>query len=71
MLTQLQELQIFWNDWGNHDLDFYKVYVQCGAITKEDYKTITGQDYDEGTAPASTAPTTSAVDSSATTSQAV
>ena len=46
MLTQLQELQIFWNDWGNHDLDFYKVYVQCGAITKEDYKTVTSQDYD-------------------------
>lgn len=46
MLTQLQELQIFWNDWGNHDLDFYKVYVQCGAISMEDYKMVTGQDYD-------------------------
>lgn len=45
MLTQLQELQIFWNNWGNHDLDFYKVYVQCGAITEADYKTVTGQDY--------------------------
>lgn len=47
MLTQLQELQVFWTDWGNHDLDFYKVYVQCGAITKADYKTVTGQDYDQ------------------------
>lgn len=46
MMTQVQELQMFWNDWGNHDLSFYKVYVQCGAITKEDYKTVTGQDYD-------------------------
>ena len=52
MLTQLQELQIFWNDWGNHDLDFYKVYVQCGVITKEDYKTVTSQDYDAVTQPA-------------------
>lgn len=52
MLTQLQELQIFWNDWGNHDLDFYKVYVQYGAITKEDYKTVTSQDYDAVTQPA-------------------
>lgn len=46
MMTQLQILQMFWNDWGNHNLDFYKVYVQCGAITKDDYKTVTGQDYD-------------------------
>lgn len=46
MMTQLQMLQMFWNDWGNHDLSFYKVYVQCGAITKDDYKTVTGQDYD-------------------------
>lgn len=42
MLTQLQELQISWNDWRNHDLDFYNDYVQCGAITKEDYKIVTG-----------------------------
>ena len=46
MMTQLQMLQMFWNDWGNHDLSFYKVYVQCGTITKDDYKTVTGQDYD-------------------------
>lgn len=51
MMTQLQMLQMFWNDWGNHDLSFYKVYVQCGAITKEDYKIITGQDYDTVTGP--------------------
>lgn len=47
MMTQLQMLQMFWNDWGNHDLEFYKVYVQCGAISKEDYKTVTSQDYNE------------------------
>lgn len=46
MMNQVEILQIFWNDWGNHDLNFYKVYVQCDAITKEDYKTVTGQDYD-------------------------
>ncbi|RRG01269.1 MAG: XkdX family protein [Lactobacillus sp.] len=45
MMTQLQMLQMFWNDWGNHDLNFYKVYVQYGAITKDDYKTITGEAY--------------------------
>ena len=45
MMNQVQILQVFWTDWGNHDLDFYKVYVQCGAITKDDYKTVTGQDY--------------------------
>lgn len=45
MMTQLQMLQMFWNDWGNHDLEFYKVYVQCGAITKDEYKQVTGQDY--------------------------
>lgn len=45
-MTQVQRLQFFWNTFGNHDLNFYKVYVQCGAITKEDYKAITGQDYD-------------------------
>lgn len=46
MMNQVQILQVFWTDWGNHDLDFYKVYVQCGAITKADYKTVTGQEYD-------------------------
>lgn len=70
MLTQLQELQIFWNDWGNHDLDFYKVYVQCGAITKADYKEVTGHDYDEGATPESVVPATS-VSESTTTSQAI
>lgn len=59
MMTQVQMLQMFWDDWGNHDLDFYKVYVQCGAVTKGEYKEITGHDYDEGTAPASTSATTS------------
>ena len=52
MMNQVQILQVFWTDWGNHDLDFYKVYVQRGAITKDDYKTVTGQDYDAVTQPA-------------------
>lgn len=43
MMTQLQMLQMFWNDWGNHNLDFYKVYVQCGAISQDEYMKITGQ----------------------------
>lgn len=47
MMTQLQMLQMFWNDWGNHELSFYKVYVQIGAITKNEYKTVTGQGYDD------------------------
>ena len=71
MMTQMQMLHIFWNMWGNHDLNFYRVYVEYGAITKADYKEITGHDYDEGTNSASTAPTTSAANSSVATSQAV
>ncbi|WP_414152792.1 XkdX family protein [Limosilactobacillus reuteri] len=51
MMTQVQRLQFFWNVWNKRDLGFYKVYVQCGAITKEDYKIITGQDYDTVTEP--------------------
>ncbi|MGK4046151.1 XkdX family protein [Ligilactobacillus salivarius] len=53
MMTQMQMLQMFWNDWGNHDLAFYRVYVDCGAITKTDYKEVTGHDYDEGATPES------------------
>ena len=45
MMTQMQMLHIFWDMWGNHDLSFYRVYVECGAITKEQYKEITGVDY--------------------------
>lgn len=52
MMNQVQMLQIFWNDWGNHDLNFYKVYVQCGAISEDDYKIVTGQDYESATQPA-------------------
>lgn len=51
MMTQLQQLQMFWNDWGNHELDFYKVYVECKAITKDEYKLVTGQDYDTAIEP--------------------
>ena len=70
MMTQMQMLHIFWDMWGNHDLDFYRVYVDCGAITKAEYKEVTGHDYDEGIAPESVAPATS-VSNSATTSQAI
>ena len=45
MMTQMQMLHIFWDMWGNHDLSFYRVYVECGAITKEQYKEITNVDY--------------------------
>lgn len=65
MMTQMQMLHIFWNMWGNHDLDFYRVYVACGAITKADYKEVTGHDYDEGAAPATS------ISGSTTTSQAI
>ena len=70
MMTQTQMLHIFWDMWGNHDLDFYRVYVACGAITKADYKEVTGYDYDGGVAPESVAPSTS-VSESATMSQAI
>ena len=53
MMTQMQMLHIFWDMWGNHDLNFYRVYVECGAITKEQYKEVTGHDYDEGATPES------------------
>lgn len=49
MMTQMQMLHIFWDMWGNHDLSFYRVYVECGAITKEQFKEITGVDYDTPT----------------------
>lgn len=70
MMTQMQMLHIFWDVWGNHDLDFYRVYVACGAITKADYKEVTGHDYGEETTQESVAPATS-VSNSATTSQAI
>lgn len=70
MMSQLDMLKVFWDQWGNHDLDFYRVYVDCGAITKADYKEVTGHDYDEGATPESVAPSTS-VSESATTSQAI
>ena len=66
MMTQMQMLHIFWDMWGNHDLDFYRVYVDCGAITKADYKEVTGHDYDEEVASESVATATSASESTAT-----
>lgn len=35
---------MFWNDWGNTDPDFYKVFVGAG-LTEDDYKDITGVAY--------------------------
>lgn len=70
MMTQMQMLHIFWDVWGNHDLNFYRVYVACGSITKADYKEVTGHDYDEEVASESVTPATS-ISESATTSKAI
>lgn len=35
---------MFWNDWGNHDVNYYKVFVEAG-LTSNQYKEITGIDY--------------------------
>jgi hypothetical protein len=55
----MDTLKIFWNDWGNHNLDYYKYYVQIKAITADQYKKITGSDYQAPVA-ASTTPTDTA-----------
>lgn len=46
MLTQTEILQIFWS-WGNRDLNYYKTFVQYNAISADEYKQITGQDYSD------------------------
>lgn len=43
-MTDFETLKMFWNDWGNHDVEYYKVYVGVG-ITPEQYKEITGVEY--------------------------
>jgi len=39
-----EECKIFWNDFGNHDPKYYKVFVGVG-LTADQYKEITGVDY--------------------------
>lgn len=43
-MTTFEECKIFWS-WGNHELDYYKTFVQLGCITADQYKDITGDDY--------------------------
>lgn len=43
-MTTLDMLKMFWNDWGNHDPEYYKIYVGMG-IDATQYKEITGKDY--------------------------
>jgi hypothetical protein len=65
----MDTLKIFWNDWGNHNLDYYKYYVQIKAITADQYKKITGSDYQAPAAStASVGTSTAASDSTAATS---
>jgi hypothetical protein len=45
MMSQVDILKMFWNDWGNHDLAYYKQYVTFDSITKDQFKEITGVDY--------------------------
>lgn len=44
MMSTLDMLKMFWNDWGNHDPQYYKVYVGMG-IDANQYKELTGVDY--------------------------
>lgn len=37
-------LKMFWQQWGNHDPQYYKIYVGMG-ITADQYKELTGVDY--------------------------
>lgn len=41
MMSQVEIWQMFWNDWGNHDLNYYKQYVRYNAITADQFKEIT------------------------------
>lgn len=45
MMSQVDILKMFWSSWGNHDLAYYKQYVEFGAITADQYKEVTGVDY--------------------------
>lgn len=44
MMSTLDMLKMFWNDCGNHDPQYYKVYVGMG-IDVNQYKELTGVDY--------------------------
>ena len=44
MMSTLDMLKMFWNDWGNRDPQYYKVYVGMG-IDANQYKELTGVDY--------------------------
>lgn len=43
MMSDYEMLKMFW-EWGNHDLDYYKVYIGMG-INAQQYKEITGVEY--------------------------
>lgn len=49
MMDTMTMLKMFWNDWGNTDSEYYKVYVGTGpdTITPAQYKELTGVDYAE------------------------
>lgn len=42
-MVNMDLLKMFWS-WGNHDADYYKIYVGMG-ITADQYKELTGVDY--------------------------
>ncbi|KAF0348559.1 XkdX family protein [Pediococcus pentosaceus] len=43
-MTTFEQCKIFWS-WGNHELDYYQIYVQLGQINADQYKDITGEVY--------------------------
>lgn len=43
-MTDYEQCKIFWS-WGNHQLDYYQIFVQLGHITADQYKDITGEVY--------------------------
>lgn len=43
MMSTWDMLKIFWS-WGNHDPEYYKVYVGAG-IDADQYKQLTGVEY--------------------------
>ncbi len=45
MMNEVDILKMFWS-WGNHDLSYYKQYVAMSAITIDQYKEITGTEYE-------------------------
>ena len=45
MMSKVDILKMFWNDWVYLDLAYYKQYEGYNAITAEQFKEITGTDY--------------------------